>query len=187
MTRIVKSRPLNSANRDTEYPQHYMPFYLYGTKKQKHISHMLVRAPNVSLSASDVELDEDLRETITEEQLSNGLILTLTDHREATMQPFPATNDDVTNDKTFFFRQGKSFNVNVYVDPKKPSAMGPGLLDDLDTPLARGTMKLGDVVHVDVESFNKDPFAKVTAQFEPWKELKAVKNALNGGEHNSTA
>ena len=186
LTRIVKSRPLNSANRDSEYPQHYMPFYLYGTKGQQHISHVLLRAPNVSLSANDVELDEELREAITK-HISDGLILTLPDHREATMQPFPATNKDVTNDKTFFFRQGKSFNVNVYVDPKKPSTKGPGLLDDLDTPLARGTMKLGNAVHVDVESLNKDPFADVTPPFKPWEELKEVENVLNGRSPKSTA
>ena len=186
MTRIVKSRPLNSANRDSEYTQHSMPFYLYGTKAQQHISHMLLRAPNATLSASNVQLDEHLTKEITE-HLSNGLILTLPDHREATMQPFPATNKDVTDDKTFFFRQGKSFNVNVYVDPNGPSAKGPGLLDDLDTPLARGTMKLGNVVHVDVESLNKDPFANVTVPFEPWEELKQIENVLNGGSANSTA
>lgn len=187
LTRIVKSRPLNSANRDSEYPQHYMPFYLYGTKAQQHISHMLLRAPNVTLSASNVQLDEHLTKAITQEHLSNGLILTLPDHREATMQPFPATNDEFTDDEAFFFRQDQSFNVNVYVDPKGPSAKGPGLLDDLDTPLGRGTMKLGNVVHVDVESLNKDPFANVTVPFEPWKELKDLENVLNGGSANSTA
>ena len=157
-----------------------MPFYLYGTKAQQHISHMLLRAPNASLCASNVVLDENLTKAV-EEKLSGGLILTLSDYREATLQPFPATNDEVKDDSSFFFQEKREFNVNVYEDPNKASADGPGLLNDLDAPLARGTMKLGEDVHVDVESLNKDPFAEATVPFKPWEELKELENVLNSG------
>ncbi|KAB8255989.1 pyridoxal phosphate-dependent transferase [Aspergillus pseudonomiae] len=159
MTRVVISRPLNSANRDDHYPRHFMPFYLYGAEEQYHISHMLLQAPNVNLSASEVKLDKELLK-IVRPRLRNhkALILTLTGYREETMHPFPPKNDDpVLLSKDFFFRPGKVFNVKVYEDPKAEDAKGPGLIDNLGTPIARGTMTLRSDVHVDVETLNRDP------------------------------
>ena len=179
VTRVIKSRPLNSANRDPEYPRHYMPFYLYGTAKQKHVSHMLLKAPNAALSANDVLLDRDLS-AVVDEHLSEGLILTLTDFREVTMQPFPTTNAAI-DPATFFFRKGRKYGVKVYRDPNSASAAGPGLLEYLGSPIGQGTMELRDDVHVDVEGPNKDPFDHAPEPMEPWeRELDQIEAVLNG-------
>ncbi|EGE03438.1 pyridoxal-dependent decarboxylase [Trichophyton equinum CBS 127.97] len=176
-TRIIKSRPLNSVNRDHSYPQHNMPFYLYGTEEQHHISHVLLKAPNVCLSASNVTLDTQLAKVV-HGNICYGLILTLCDYREATMQPFPNKNEAIKKDAHFFFRPGKEFEVKVFRDPNAPIAFGPGLLTNLATPIARGKMTLGQDCHVDVESLNHDPLAKVTLPFNPLDDLKELEKVL---------
>ncbi|KAB8267849.1 pyridoxal phosphate-dependent transferase [Aspergillus minisclerotigenes] len=183
MIRIVKSRPLNSANRDDHYPRHFMPFYLYGSQDQYHISHMLLQAPNVNLSACDVKLSEALSKTVrTRLGKREGLILTLTGYREETMHPFPQKNDDaVLNSDHFFFRPERTFKVKVYEDPKPDIAHGPGLIDNLGTPIARGEMTLGNDVHVDVEALNWDPLEKVELDV-PWdSELDKIEGVLTTG------
>lgn len=158
MAKVIKSRPLNSANRDPSYPREFMPFYLYGTPgpaAEYHIAHMLLQAPNVDLSACNVQLDENLAEAV-KNKLEKGLILTLVDYREETMQPFPDKNSMIGND--FFFRKDQKFKVDVYEDPNPASAEGPGLLDGLRSPIASGTMTLGQDIYIDVETMNKDPF-----------------------------
>ncbi|KAE8327244.1 pyridoxal phosphate-dependent transferase [Aspergillus sergii] len=183
MNRIVKSRPLNSANRDDHYPRHFMPFYLYGSQDQYHISHMLLQAPNVNLSACDVKLSEALSKTVrTRLSKGEGLILTLTGYREETMHPFPQKNDDaVFTSDHFFFRPEQTFQVKVYEDPKADIAQGPGLIDNLGAPIARGEMKLGNDVHVDVEALNWDPLEKVELDV-PWdSELDKIEGVLTTG------
>ncbi|DAA78911.1 TPA_exp: Uncharacterized protein A8136_2696 [Trichophyton benhamiae CBS 112371] len=176
-TRIIKSRPLNSANRDHSYPQHNMPFYLYGTKEQHHISHVLLKAPNICLSASNVKLDTELAKVV-HDNICQGLILTLCDYREVTMQPFPDKNEVIKKDAHFFFRPGKEFEVKVFRDPNAPIAFGPGLLTNLDTPIARGKMTLDQDCHVDVESLNNDPLHKKTLPYNPLKDLKELERVL---------
>ncbi|KAF4971311.1 hypothetical protein FSARC_1830 [Fusarium sarcochroum] len=99
---VVKSRPLNSIHRDIEYPDKFMPFYLYGTEQEMHISHMLVKSPNIALSASNVEFEPSLS-GIDSEDLAKGLILGLSEIPEASMQPFAEKNRDLS--EQFFFRQ----------------------------------------------------------------------------------
>ncbi|KAB8217597.1 pyridoxal-dependent decarboxylase domain protein [Aspergillus novoparasiticus] len=170
LTRIVKSRPLNSANRDDHYPRHFMPFYLYGSQDQYHISHMLLQAPNVNLSALRTRLSK-----------GEGLILTLTGYREETMHPFPQKNDDILFSEDFFFRPGQTFKVKVYKDPKPDIAAGPGLIDNLGPPIARGDMILSNDVHVDVEALNRDPLEKME-QDVPWdSELDEIQRVLMAG------
>ncbi|PKY00697.1 pyridoxal-dependent decarboxylase domain-containing protein [Aspergillus campestris IBT 28561] len=156
VTRVINSRPLNSANREPDYPP-----------------------PNAALSASNVRLDRDLS-AVVDEHLSEGLILTLTEFREVTMQPFPTTNGaiDLT---TFFFSKGRKYSVKVYCDPNSASAAGPGLLEYLGSPIGQGTMELRDDVHIDVEGPNKDPFDHAPEPMEPWeKELDQIEAVLNG-------
>ncbi|KAE8143547.1 pyridoxal phosphate-dependent transferase [Aspergillus pseudotamarii] len=185
ITRIVKSRPLNSANRDDHYPRHVMPFYLYGSEKQFHISHMLLQAPNVNLSACDVklELSDELADPVsTRLGKGEGLILTLTEFREETMHPFPQDNQNaVYTSKDFFFQKGKTFKVKIYEDPNQAIAQGPGLLDKLRRPIARGVMTLGDDVHVDAEQLNKDPL-EVMNEGNKWDEdLDKIEQTLDKG------
>lgn len=187
MTRVVKSRPLNSANRDDHYPRHFMPFYLYGSSTEYHISHMLLQAPNVNLSACDVKLSPELSEKVSPE-LGKGLILTLTGYREETMHPFPQKNNDtVFTSDHFFFRPERTFKVKVYQDPKPNIANGPGLIDNLGTPIARGEMTLGNDVHVDVEALNWDPLEEVGLDV-PWdSELDKIQGVLNTGRRMVSA
>ncbi|KAA8646784.1 hypothetical protein EYZ11_011412 [Aspergillus tanneri] len=184
MTRIVKSRPLNSVNRDDHYPRHFMPFYLFGSQDEHHISHMLLQSPNVSLSASNVQLQDALARKVASRLAKHeGLILTLTEYREETMHPFPPKNDDsMLISDNFFFREGQTFEVKVYEDPKPDTANGPGLLDELRTPIARGRMTLGSDVHVDVETLNRDPFDEQEDDVKWDSELDEITNVLNSGQ-----
>ncbi|KAJ4254500.1 hypothetical protein NW762_010099 [Fusarium torreyae] len=99
---VVKDRPLNSINRDMEYPEEFMPFYLYGTEKEMHISHMLIKSPNIALSASNVEFEPSLSD-IDADDLARGLILGLSEIPEVSVQPFAEKNRDLS--EQFFFRQ----------------------------------------------------------------------------------
>ena len=176
MTSIVKSRALNSANREHEYPASNMPFYLYGTPNQMHISHMLLRAPNISLSAGNVTLSPPLESTITS-QLPKGLILTLEEIPEAAMQPFPTTIKDLSH---FFFRNKEEFKVKIYKDSRGSQENGPGLLNDLGNSEWQGKMKLNRDVDVDAEWPNKDEFANNVVDSGHWQEeLAKIGNVLN--------
>ncbi|KAF7585398.1 hypothetical protein BBP40_011024 [Aspergillus hancockii] len=149
------------ANRDDHYPRHSMPFYLYDSGKQHHISHILLQAPNVDISAS--------------------LILTLTEFREETMHPFPAKNDaPVVTSEAFFFRPDRSFKVKVYEDPKSDSAKGPGLIDELRAPIGCGKMMLQLDVHIDVEALNHDPLESTDLDVAWDAQLDKITDVLNG-------
>jgi hypothetical protein len=181
MNQVIKSRGLNSSFRDDHYPRHFMPFYLFGSPEQYHISHMLLQAPNINLSASNVKFCPELHTKVSELLKSGkGLILTLSDYREATMQPFPLdNNNDAFDSGRFFFKPRQSFEVKVWIDPKGPSANGPGLLDDLSELVGQGQMDLGEDVYWDVGVLNKDPFADETNE-TPWdEELNAITSVLN--------
>ncbi|CAG7971697.1 unnamed protein product [Penicillium salamii] len=185
MSRVVKSSGLNSMYRDDHYPRHFMPFYLFGSKEQHHIEHMLLQAPNINLSSS-ISLDEKLHDEVGSRLADKELlILALTDYREQTMQPFPLVNDvKPINSANFFFRSGRSFEVEVYTDPKKATANGPGLLDGLGAPIGKGRMTLGQDVHVDVEELNKDPFSGIGPPDIPWEtQLDQITDVLNTKSH----
>jgi hypothetical protein len=176
---------LNSANRDESYPKLYTPFYLYGTPNQQHISHILLRAPNAVLSARNVELSarnvalSDNLRNIINAWIYHGLILTLTNVREACIQPFPKNNEQVSKQSNFFFKKGRVFDVKIWSDPNS-TGEGPGLLDNLVQPIASGTMALKGDVYVDVEALNKDPFEEKQTLI-PWeKELEKIEAVLNG-------
>lgn len=155
-----------------------MPFYLYGTEKETHISHMLVKAPNISLSASKVKFTPDLPAALAP-LLKTGLILGLCEIPEEAMQPFPEKNE--TSATGFFFGKGKEFAVKVWKDPKPPGADGPGLLEDLGDSLYTGSMTLGNSVFVDAEGLNKDEFRGKPPPSDSWqKELDKIGSMLDG-------
>ncbi|PGH00702.1 hypothetical protein AJ79_08122 [Helicocarpus griseus UAMH5409] len=159
ITRIIKDRPLASIYRDSAYPSAYMPFYIYGDSKQQHISHMLLKAPNIGLCAGNVTLQLNDGQILNDTDLSRGAILCLTKVPEAARQPFPAKNADIP--RGFFFRAGEKFPIKIYSDPHDASTGGPGLLDGLTEVLADGTMTLGRDLQVDAESVNRDIFKRV--------------------------
>ena len=163
---VLQHHPLNSQYRDDNYPSGHMPFYIYGSKEEVHIDHILVRSPNIQLSAEKVKLELD-RE-ISGDQLSKGAILYASGIQEEAMQPFLPTVDLLKNG-SFFFRPAQRIPVTIYENKNDSSATGPGLADVGDaTPITKGTMVLGEGVYVDSEKLNKDMFKK-PGKFARWK------------------
>ena len=149
-----------------------MPFYLYGSQNEINIDHILVRSPNIQLSAN---VAIDTADTIPADVLAKGAILWAKGIEEAAMQPFPATADNTfAQESDFFFRAGQKFPVQIFEDKKAVDATGPGLADVTDAKvLAEGTMTLGQDVYVDAYALNKDPFERVEGEekFRRWKKV----------------
>ncbi|KAK6346656.1 hypothetical protein TWF696_006775 [Orbilia brochopaga] len=180
LTSVVKSRPLNTANQDVEYPAEFTPFYLYGTAKEQHISHMLVRAPNIALSASNLVFEPELPSKVCDLlSHSRGLILGLMDIPEASRQPFPMENKSLRRD--LFFKKDETFNVKIWDDCNPVGGGGPNLLDRRGDLLHECKMTLGKYVVVDAEGPNKDRFSRINVDSDSWqKELDKIGNILSG-------
>ena len=120
LVRVVKDRSLKGRYRDTSYPSNNVPFYLYGAPNDLNIDHILVRSPNIQLSADNIELS--LSQKLSAAVLAKGAILVIHGISEAAMQPFQSTEgplgDTLAPDSNFFFRPGQEFHVGVYEDPK---------------------------------------------------------------------
>ncbi|KAL8689385.1 MAG: hypothetical protein Q9218_004937 [Villophora microphyllina] len=171
----LKDRPLNSKYRDHSYPSGHMPFYLYGSdEKSCHIDHMLLLAPNIQLSASNISLSINTG-SLPPDALRAGCVLFADGVEEAAMQPFLPTSELVsgqgpTSAKNFFFQPGKKFKVTVFRDKYGVGQGGPGLGDlDYGDRLGSGEMVLGDEVWIDSETVNRDPF-KRPSQVAKWRE-----------------
>jgi glutamate/tyrosine decarboxylase-like PLP-dependent enzyme len=169
---VLKDHPLHSMHRDANYPSGHMPFYLYGTKDEHHIDHILVRSPNIQLSAENVQL-KLADGGLPDEQLSQGAILYAEGVEEAAMQPFLTTEELLAppghSHHQFFFRPGQEFSVKIFRDPHQPDAKGPGLADVTEKEqIATGTMVLGERLYVDSDHVNKDPF-KPKQTYARWK------------------
>lgn len=52
----LKDRSLRNRHSDHSWPRDFVPFYLYGTAKSLNLDHILVRSPNIQLSAENVQL-----------------------------------------------------------------------------------------------------------------------------------
>ncbi|CAB5290246.1 unnamed protein product [Rhizophagus irregularis] len=161
--KVLKKRHLATVFQDANYPRDRMPFYIYGTEQQLHIDHILLKYPSIQLSADCVEL-KLTQGILTQSQREKGAILHITDYYEYTMQPFPEIKK---HGSSFFFQEGREFNVELYKDPvSDPNQNGPGLDDvDSNTPFARGTIRLprkddAGCLFIDSYSINKDPTAK---------------------------
>lgn len=171
-----------------------MPFYLYGKGRvsrfhgqlmtilafltrigdQLSIDHVLVRAPNAQFSASGCKF-MSTTDNLTETQLSKGLLLCLDTVREAAMQPF-STNADigvrngiVPKSSSFFFKPGAQFPATVYEIPDAKDSSSIQLIENRGTPIASGTLVLGDDVYIDTEACNKDPY-KREQTIDHWRE-----------------
>jgi hypothetical protein len=151
--RVIKDRPLSSRHLDIAYPSR-MPFYLYGTRQETHIDHVLVQAPNAQLSAGEVtyELIEG-SESVVAEGLENGLIAVADALPEHLMQPF--TSDRLKS----FFHPGAELDVSIYPDEGTAQSQGHDLCDNLGEPIARARITLGDNTFVDEHMINFDPIA----------------------------
>ncbi|KAK0716870.1 pyridoxal phosphate-dependent transferase [Lasiosphaeria miniovina] len=173
---VIKNRPLNRHAQDDSYPTGFMPFYLYGTATEQHIDHVLLQAPNISLTAGNVTLGlqdgVDISTAVVEKR---GVIVTLEGIQEAAMQPFPDTNDALPAE--FFFQPGCEFEVKVWDDPRSPTESTRNMLAEMrdkQQPLAKGTLRLGNDVVVDVDKINRDPYGEVAESDETcvsrWRE-----------------
>ncbi|KAJ4287512.1 hypothetical protein N0V88_007612 [Collariella sp. IMI 366227] len=165
VTSVLKDRPLDSPHHDMSYPISGMPFYLYGSPEAPHIDHILVRCPNIVLSAGlvtlNVETGTDNNEAV-KASMTKGAILSLDGVHEAAMQPFEAERINGSRRKDFFFRPGASFSAKVWEDPRGAAESGKGLVREVmgKNPLATGEVVLGDEVLADVEKVNRDPFER---------------------------
>ncbi|CAG7558667.1 unnamed protein product [Fusarium equiseti] len=179
---LVKSRPLNSIHRDIDYPDKFMPFYLYGSDHEAHITHTLVKSPNISLSASSITFNPALPAPVTS-LLPEGLILGLAEIPEASVQPFLERNTDLS--ENFLFAPKKNFKVAIYRDPKESAAEGPGLLKDLGAALYEGEMTLGENVFVDAEGPNEDKLKDIKVESDDWqRKLDEIGAVLDGSHIN---
>lgn len=183
VTSVVQSRPLNSEHREKNYPENFTPFYLYGTQEQQHISHMLLRAPNIALSAGNVTLTRNVagKNVVLDKdvlsQVPGGLILTLEDYPEAAMQPFPEKNKDLP--PQFFFKKDNKFAVKIWKEPKPKRTGGPGLLDHLEE-VCEAIMILNKDLDVDAEWPNNDSYKSSKPDCDHWqKELDNIDCVLN--------
>ena len=153
-----------------------MPFYLYGDHAEAHIDHILVRSPNIHLSASNVKLELDKQ--IPDEVFAKGALVSALGVEEAAMQPFQSTEGANSNtfseDSDFFFRAGQKFDIKVFEDSKEVNATGPGVADlDNARVVAEGSMTLGEDVYVDSYWLNRDPYERVDGdeKFKQWNKV----------------
>ena len=152
--KIVKRRSLDSEDFDSSYPA-LMPFYLYGTREQPHIDHMLLLAPNIQLSAGSVELELKDGTSLTDDELVKGVIAVATNVREKSMQPFPIMKSSEVPD-SFWFKQGFKMDVKIYRDPFPTSTTDRINMDEVKELLEEGTITILGDVYVDSDKLNGD-------------------------------
>ncbi|KAH8880843.1 PLP-dependent transferase, partial [Thozetella sp. PMI_491] len=158
VTDTVVSRPLNSRWRLKDYPTRFMPFYLYGNANEAHIDHVIVRAPNTQLSASNCKLDIDAKVP-----WEKPLVLLLEDVYEATMQPFPP-NKEIGSKNGGIISESpheSTFRVSVWLDGNREHDNVEHACFRLGKKVGDGRLTLRETVYVDSEAMNFDPFKKV--------------------------
>ena len=109
-----------------------MPFYLYGQGDEVFVDHMLLRAPNVQITATEPISLGNL--ALTDEQLAKG-VLAFIDVNERAGQPFSE------HDFTHIFTTEREFAVRIYDDEHPAYAQGPGLAHTQSPPIASGALK----------------------------------------------
>lgn len=133
-----------------------MPFYLYGTGREIHIDHVLVKAPNAQLSAGEVtfELVEG-SESVFAAGLETGFIAVADALPEHLMQPL--TLERLKS----FFHPGAKLVLSIYPDEAAQS-QGGGLWDNLGEPIARSRITLGGNTFLDDYMINLDAPAEMS-------------------------
>ncbi|KAA1469663.1 PLP-dependent transferase [Dentipellis sp. KUC8613] len=147
---VVKNRSLATRHLDLSYPTK-MPFYLYGTLDEMHLDHILLHAPNAQLTANDVHIELPNIDAATfANGLQRGLIAVMDMIPEHLLQPFSADH------RPSFFRPGVKHGVTIYHDHHSAQALGPGLVTGLESPIAFGSVTLGDSIFIDSVMINTD-------------------------------
>ncbi|KAH9003900.1 pyridoxal phosphate-dependent transferase [Lactarius hatsudake] len=147
---VLKYRPLSSRYLDPTYPSK-MPFYLYGTAREMHIDHVLLRVPNAQLSAGEVIVEllpVEGDQSAFVAGLKDGLIAVADAIPEFLMQPLSA------NSLKSFFHPGAKLTVSIHHDRNAARSQGPGLCDQLGDPITRGTITLADNTFTDAYMIN---------------------------------
>ncbi|KAJ3507603.1 hypothetical protein NLJ89_g6212 [Agrocybe chaxingu] len=150
--KVIVNRSIAPKHLDKVYPEE-MPFYLYGTKHQQHIDHMLLHAPNIQLSASRVlfTLDKPIPAFVNGDgNMLSGLIAIANTTHEGAMQPFNVDHEPS------FFAPRRELPVTIYKDPNPTNAHGPRLLKGLGEPVATGIMTLSPCIFVDYTLVNQE-------------------------------
>ena len=160
--KIIKKRSLDTEDLDSNYPS-LMPFYLYGTPEQQHIDHVLLLAPNVQLTSSNVKLSTN--QPLSAEDLSKGVIAVVTNVHERSMQPFPEMKN-LEKVRDFFFKEGKEFVLKIYRDPFPASTMDPIPMEEVKELITEGTLVLGNELFIDSDRLNADKELAVTGIFD---------------------
>jgi hypothetical protein len=153
-----------------------MPFYLYGTREEMHIDHVLVQAPNAQISAGEVvvELIEG-SESVLNAELKDGLIVVANFLPEHLMQPL--TTDRLNH----LFFPGAKLDVSVYHDQNAGQHGGPDLCDNLGKPIARATITLGDNTFVDAYMINLD--GPIVTSKAPKKSMVIPRTGTSSQDH----
>ncbi|QYT03139.1 hypothetical protein H0G86_010106 [Trichoderma simmonsii] len=141
---------------DQAYPDR-MPFYLYGSKAEGHLDHVLKKAPNGMISVDNVKLT--LEPELSDEQLAQGVVAVLEDVFENAIQPLPLNGSNISLAAPGLnLAPGKAHKASVY---ESYEAFKGG-----SAPISKGDITLGGYVFADWADVNMDPAAK------PCHELK---------------
>lgn len=152
VTKVLKRRPINSEYLRASTPTDYLPLYLYGTKTEMHIDHMLIEAPSMQLSSDRVTFipDGDGMQAVRD-NIEQGLVAILFNSDGSYMLPSKEIHL-----MPIFHGKGKS--VMIYKDPNTIHFDDETLKNMLDQkPLARGKMLFSKNVLLDSKSPNQVP------------------------------
>ncbi|KAF6802836.1 hypothetical protein CSOJ01_11308 [Colletotrichum sojae] len=148
--RVVVDQSMAFAVLDLDYPVK-MPIYLYGSKSEVHVDHVLKKAPNAQISADLVETD--LAARLTGEELRNGVVVVPDDVFEACLQPLTEEAQAQPRGLGLSLKEGVDHKASVYHTCEEAKS-GEG------KPIATGTISVGKTVYADWDDVNMDPAAE---------------------------
>lgn len=130
----------------------YLPLYLYGTKTEMHIDHMLIETPSIQLSSDRVTLTLDgIGMQAVRDNIEAGLVAILFNSDGSYMPPSKEIHL-----LPIFHGKGKS--VKIYKDPNTLYFDDETLKHMLEQqPLATGEMLFSENVLLDSKSPNQVP------------------------------
>ncbi|KAL2157887.1 hypothetical protein VTH06DRAFT_4940 [Thermothelomyces fergusii] len=146
--RVVVKESIAYAALDDDYPDR-MPFYLYGSRAEAHLDHVLRRAPNAQISTDLVKLDL-AGDGLTDDQLAGGVVAVLDNVFERLLQPLSPDNRTVNVETPGLgLAAGSTHKVTVY-------ATYADFASGTAQPIAAGTVTLQHKPFADWEEINKD-------------------------------
>ncbi|KAK0701996.1 pyridoxal phosphate-dependent transferase [Lasiosphaeria miniovina] len=111
---VVVKESMSFKDLDQTYPDR-MPFYLYGSRAEIHIDHVLKTTPNAFVNSDRVGLN--VAPELTDEQLSKGLIAVLDTVVEKSLQPLPLKGKEqevILDSPGLSLVKGKEHRVSIY-------------------------------------------------------------------------